>query len=162
MKWRFLLEKNFLSILTGVTFLVIGVVYLKQARILMENNISQSTVSGISAGTFPCLIAIVIIILSALIIVQALLRHKKDRRETLHIANIGSIAVAIGALIAFLLIWKFSGLFYIPMFLTLFCLLSYYKGFSRLRESLLQILIIDAVFVLCIYLIFEVAMSIHF
>lgn len=88
-------------------------------------------------------------------IISFITTRKKKNDQQISLQNIGYIAFTIGGTVAFVLLWKYIGGFYILSFLLLTILIYVYNQARHSIKKLLVSSLISSLFVVLVYVIFE-------
>lgn len=136
---------------TLIFLIILGVAYFYAADSLALSETKKS----MDPSYFPKLLAVLLIILCAINIFQ--IRKKEDKK--IEVPNIRKILTTIGLTILYFVCWGLLGFFYLFTFIYLFLLFNYYKQSKR---HILLHFGIAIVFVLFIYVVFDVFLNIRF
>ncbi|PIC83004.1 tripartite tricarboxylate transporter TctB family protein [Sporosarcina sp. P1] len=150
------MSKKKLDIIVLLLLSALGGYYIYSA-----NGLYEVAVEGeVKSSFFPMLLGTVLIIFC----VVGILKRLKKEEETVSFEGIGKIALTIGIVIAYFLIWQFAGYFYVLTFLLLFVLFTIYRkpiGMKLSRLALVN-LAVSAGLILFIYFLFNNLMYIDF
>lgn len=148
-------QKKAAYLALGILILV-GVGYLYQTYLIA----GQLPAGRTGPVQFPLALGIALIVLCVIEIVREVRRIPEPDETPLQVPNAGKLAITIGLIAAYFLLWERFGLFYPLTFAFFLGLLVTYRA-DRTPRSLAILAAVAAVFVLFLYLVFQLAFGIR-
>jgi hypothetical protein len=144
------------AILTLGILVLVGAGYLYQTWVIFGNLPPGFT----GPVQFPLALGLALIVLCAVEMVREYRRTPEPDETTLQVPNAGKLAITIGLIAAYFLLWENLGLFYPLTFLFFLGLLVTYRS-DRSPRALAILAALAGAFVLFLYLVFQLSFGIR-
>lgn len=143
-------------------YLVLGILILVGAGYLYQTYLIAGRLPAGRTGPvqFPLALGIALIVLCAIEFVREFRRTPEPDEPSLQVPNAGKLAITIGLIGAYFLLWERFGLFYPLTFAFFLGLLILYRR-DRTVRSLAFLAAVAAVFILFLYLVFQLSFGIR-